>query len=284
MSTDLLLDRASHLYRELADAVGGQRGVFVAGLPGVGKSLLIQQLALIAGEAGRRVHLLQWDVARGAFETPTVLARYPEVDGITHAAIRKAAGFWVRRAIADWDRTHPGDGDLLLGEAPLIGNRLSELAQPQDDPVEALLAGSRSLFLVPAPTAELRQAIERVRAREMSDPLHERERANANPGVIRALWDELALVADRLGVSGRPATTEYDTERYVRAYQRLLRYRQARVLWLRDLLPVRGSPHVHTTVATELVPSVAEVAEALAHAEALAPDDLRRQVERWYAV
>jgi hypothetical protein len=281
---DLLLDRASPLYRELADAIAVRRCVVVAGLPGVGKSLLVQQIGLIAAEAGRTVHLLQWDVARGAFETPSILARYPEVDGITHPAIRKAAGLWVRRAIAAWDHTHSGEGALLLVEAPLIGNRLSELAQPHDEAVEPLLAGSRTVFLVPAPTAELRRAIERARAREMADPLHERERANANPGVIQALWDELAAVADRLGVQRRPGATGYDPETYVGVYKRLLKHRQTRVLWLREVLPVQGSPHDHATVTTELVPSADEAADALAQVERLSPEALRDRVERWYDV
>ena len=44
-----------------------QSVVILAGLPGVGKSLLLQQLARMARAAGRQVSLLQWDVARRAF-------------------------------------------------------------------------------------------------------------------------------------------------------------------------------------------------------------------------
>ena len=33
--------------------------------------------------AGRRAHAIQWDVTRAAFETPEILARYPEVEGVT---------------------------------------------------------------------------------------------------------------------------------------------------------------------------------------------------------
>ena len=115
----------------------------------MGKSLLLQQLSLIAGEVGRRVHLLQWDVARGPFETPEILARYPETDGVTHAVIRKAAGLWAREAVGAWQRRHADPRDLLIGEVPLIGNRLIELVQRRDDEVEGLLAGEGSVFLIP---------------------------------------------------------------------------------------------------------------------------------------
>src|SRR5687768_2694168 len=100
MTDAAVVPRDSGLYRTLHRAATERRCVFFAGLPGVGKSLLLQQTGLIAAEAGRRVALLQWDVVRGSFETPEVLARYPEVDGVTHAVIRKAVGLWARGAVA----------------------------------------------------------------------------------------------------------------------------------------------------------------------------------------
>lgn len=55
--------------RDALVALGREaRMIFFAGLPGTGKSLLIHQLAHLAHARGRRVHLLQWDVARPAFE------------------------------------------------------------------------------------------------------------------------------------------------------------------------------------------------------------------------
>jgi len=105
---------------------------------------MLQQFALIANEIGRVVHLLQWDVARGAFETPDLLARYPEVNGITHAAIRKAVGLWAREAVWRWERAHGEARHLLIGETPLIGNRLIELAQRREDEVEPLRPAARA--------------------------------------------------------------------------------------------------------------------------------------------
>jgi adenylylsulfate kinase-like enzyme len=94
--TNIILPSDSILYHTFAQLIGSQRLVVFAGLPGVGKSLLSQQLALMAHRAGRNVHLLQWDVARQPFATdPYVLTNYPEVDGVTHAAVRKAMGLCI---------------------------------------------------------------------------------------------------------------------------------------------------------------------------------------------
>ena len=79
---------------------------------------------------GRRVHLLQWDVARPVFEASGAGRRYPLADGVTHPVIRKAAGLWVRAALADWSERNRAPEHLLVGETPFVGNRFVELARP----------------------------------------------------------------------------------------------------------------------------------------------------------
>src|SRR5579864_1476208 len=106
------------------------RVIFVTGLPGTGKSLVIRGLADLAAGAGRTVHTLQWDVARPVFEASPVGRRYPLVDGVTHVVIRKAAGLWVRGALADWHAANPSAAHVLIGELPLVGGRFIELARP----------------------------------------------------------------------------------------------------------------------------------------------------------
>ena len=124
---------------------------------------------------------------------------------MTHAVIRKAAGLWARGAVGAWQQRHPDPSDLLIGEVPLIGNRLIELVQRRDDEVEGLLAGEGTVFLIPVPSREVRQVIEAARVREMASPLHERERANAVPSLVQALWEEVAAVARELGVPLPPS-------------------------------------------------------------------------------
>jgi adenylylsulfate kinase-like enzyme len=124
-------------------ALAGRRMVFFAGLPGTGKSLLAHQLLHLASGSGRRVHLLQWDVARPVFEASDAGRRYPLADGVTHPVIRRAAGLWAREALVEWSERHRDPEHLLVGETPFVGNRFVELARRVDDRAEALLTRRR---------------------------------------------------------------------------------------------------------------------------------------------
>ncbi|MFN8634509.1 MAG: hypothetical protein U0893_11685 [Chloroflexota bacterium] len=315
MSETSILPPDSELYRRLHEAAREQRWVFFAGLPGVGKSLLLQQLALLATQAGRSVSLLQWDVARGPFETPAILACYPEVDGVTHAVIRKAAGVWARDAVGQWDQQHPSRSDILIGEVPLIGNRLIELVQRQDDRVEELLAGEQTLFLIPVPSREVRQAIEAARIREMADPQHDRERANAVPSLVDALWQEVATVARALGMTSEEAPSPnpspvrgrgrrtacslsrargrgwgggqhrgFDPDVYAAVYQHLLRHRHAERLDVTSVLPVRTSVYDALGAARDLLPDTDDVRRVMDRVSARPEADVDREVADWFRV
>lgn len=284
MRAALVLPRDLGALLILQHAARQRRCVFLAGLPGVGKSLLLQQLALLAAEAGRALHTLQWDVARGAFETPEILTRYPEVDGVTHAAIRKAAGLWARGAVSAWRRAHADARHLLLGEVPLVGNRLIELAQRRSDDVELLLASEETLFLVPVPTCAVRQVIETSRVREMASPRHERERANAPPGVVQALWEEVARVAACWGLATPGPGGAYDPDLYLAVYCRLLRHRRVLPLPITDVLPVSTSAYELPAAADDLVPTPDEVRRALVQVERIPAADVEREVAGWFHV
>ncbi|MDE2728894.1 MAG: hypothetical protein OXI19_12800, partial [Gemmatimonadota bacterium] len=64
-----LIPEDSGLFQTLRHLVDARKMVFLAGLPGTGKSLLLQQLAILAHGRGRTPHLLQWDVCRLPFLT-----------------------------------------------------------------------------------------------------------------------------------------------------------------------------------------------------------------------
>lgn len=78
MAGDVVIAGARDLETVLTSLAREKRMVFFAGLPGVGKSLFNRELSRAAHTAGRTVHLLQWDVVRPVFVTPTIDARYPE--------------------------------------------------------------------------------------------------------------------------------------------------------------------------------------------------------------
>lgn len=284
MPATLVLPPHSTVLEELHRAAREQRCVFFAGLAGVGKSLLLQQLALVAHRLGRRVHVLQWDVARLEFESPEVMVRYPEVDGVTHAAIRKGVGLWVREAVTRWDASHPEFDHLLVGETPLIGNRFIELARVEDDPAEALLADARTEFLVPVPSKAVRQAIEQARAREMEHPLHEREASNAPPTVLRAQWGQVLEAGALLGIAPAEPAAAYTPSVYAEVYVRLLRRRHHRILPIEDVLRPLGSAYELDIAAGELRPTADEVARAMAAVESYPPGQLEAQVDGWFRV
>jgi hypothetical protein len=269
----------------LVRGLAGRRMVFFAGLPGTGKSLLVHQLTHTARAAGRTVHLLQWDVARPLFEASADGRRYPIVDGVTHPLVRKAAGLWVRDALAAWSARHPEPAHLLVGEAPLVGGRFIELARAIDDPAEPLLTGPGCRFVITVPSREVRGFLEAERARRAARPLHPREREDAPPSVLRDLWRELADVSRALGEAGAGPETTYAPDVYARTYARILRHRPVEILPLDAILPTeRLSVYDFPDPPADLVPTGAEATTFIRAAETRYPDlgSLEREIERWW--
>ena len=282
-------------------ALGGQRLVFFAGLPGTGKSLLVHQLAHLAGASGRSIHLLQWDVARPPFEASPAGRRYPPADGVTHRVIRRAAGLWARHAIANWGERHPDPRHLLIGETPFVGNRFVELAHRLDDRVEPLLAGPRFRFVIAVPSAEVRRFLEAQRERRAADPLHPREREDAPPHVLRDLWRDLAAVARQMGISGSDAgrgagresasgadgPTPFDPVVYRQVYEAVLRHRNIEIVALNTILPTEKlSVYDFAIAPADLAPSEAEAEQFIREVEGryAGPATLEREIARWWEV
>lgn len=277
----LIIPVESPLYQHFQDALEHRHIILLAGLPGVGKSLYLQQLALMAEQQGKHVYLLQWDVTRQAFETPEILAEYPEIDGVTHAGIRKAVGMWARQALANWAK-HRQDNAILLGEVPLIGNRLIELAQQHDDEVEAVLASEATLFMLPVPSKRIRERIEKARAQSISQPQHARENADAPSHVLRALWHQVHALARQWQWTSSEDTA-YDPVLYRQVYQRLLQHRRLQVLEIDEAFTPQGSVYDLHAIAGELAADGEDVARIMReirhHYRA---DELEQVVAQWH--
>ncbi|OLF12836.1 hypothetical protein BLA60_06085 [Actinophytocola xinjiangensis] len=249
-----------------------------AGIPGTGKSLWVQQVSLLAEAEGRRVHLLQWDVVCEVFESSAAARRFPPVDGVTHVGVRAGVGWWARRAMGAWGRAHPGEQHLMVVEAPLVGNRLAELARVRPDDAEALLGRRCGVFVVPAPSERVRRVIEDSRRRESREPWHVRERACAAPAVVDHLWQEIAGLADEPGTGDEPG---YRRDVFVAVYRKVLRDRAVVVLPVDEVLPVVTSPHEAGAEVVDVLPSAREVAEAMALVGRWSPERLRADAEHW---
>jgi hypothetical protein len=275
---DVTITGAGHLDAALSRIARVHRIVCISGLPGVGKSLCVRELARTAAAAGRSVHLLQWDVVRLAFATPSIEARYPEREGITHAMIRVAVGKWARGAVLRWHQDHPSTG-LLIGEVPIIGHRLLDLVQVQDDDVEPLLAGEETLFVTPVPSAGVRADIANARGRTTAAPVHARETGDAPPGIVESSWHEIyALAADPpLGPDA------YDPQVYAAVYRQLLRHRHAITLWMNAPLEPRTSVYDLGVTAHELTPAPDEVSATVAQLQRdYTEHDIEQIAARWF--
>lgn len=289
LSPPLLLPCDSLLYRQLMTLVTDKRLVFFAGLPGTGKSLWIHQLTHLAAAAGRRVHLLQWDVARPVFEAHPAAQRYPLADGVTHGVIRLAVGRWARWAIAAWQQQHAEPEALLIGETPLIGHRLIELARVADDAAEALLRQPACVFVLPVPSPQVRAHIEAERRRRMVAPAHAREQEDAPPHVLHALWQELKQIAPGLGVPLPESTAPlpYEPTVYRGVYQALLRHRHVEVLWCETVLPTTTfSVYDFASQPPVLTPDPDEVQRCIQEVEHEYPDGsaVQHAMARWHVV
>lgn len=278
--TKLILPPDSPIHQCFAGLLAVADRVFLSGLPGVGKSLLLQQLTLMALDAGRPVHLLQWDTARQPFETPD----YPLVGGATHHLVIQAVGVWLRTALVEWEAAHRADGAMLIGEAPLIGGRLMEIARPAPDEAEALLANQRTQFVLPLPSRAVRAIIEARRERSIAHPQHENEAHDAPPDLLRALWNDLNRVALQLGLTDANETqSPYSPEIYEAVYRHLLRYRRVISLPMdRPLQPV-DSVYEGAADLPQLVASRENAQGILAVVAATTPEQVaREQLSRWY--
>ena len=282
----LIVDRDPPLHAALGKLAAEARLVFFAGLPGTGKSLLIHQLAHLAHARNRRVYLLQWDVARPRFEASAAGQRYPQDNGVTHGVIRLAVGRWARAAIAAWK---PDGNDLLIGETPFIGNRLIELARPSADDAEPVLTAHTTKFVIPVPSVALRAHLETLREQRTAAPLHDREREDAPPVVLRALWRQVVAAARDLGFASAidHAEPPYDPATYRRVYAHVLKHRHVESVPLETRLRTeRFSGYDFDVDTIDVVPSAEDAGLFIDDVEVHYPDQeaVEREIDGWYRV
>jgi hypothetical protein len=272
------LDLHAQLHR-----LSQQRIVFFAGMPGTGKSLMAHQLTHLAASKGRRVHLLQWDVARPVFEQHEMAAPYPRTNGVTDPIVRLATGLWARSRIADWDAQESAEA-ILIGETPFIGNRFTELARVQHDTAELVLRRDDCRFVLSLPVNEVQAHVVAERARRFETPVNPHEVEDAPPHLIASSWHDLYGDAWKLGVivpADVQYTGRYDADTYRQIYEQLLRHRNLDLLPVDAVLPTATMSVYDIEVPVErLIPEPGEVVRFIMAAESLGP----AAVERWWDV
>ena len=285
---NVIIPPTSQLYMMFNRLLDNQRIVIFTGLPGVGKSLLINQLAHLAYFSGHKVHLFQWDVLRNAFMTDRIASLFPDTDGITHSVIRRAAGLWVRQVVAKWHQEHLGEKSILIGEAPLIGNRLLELVLPRNDAAESILLEESTRFVLPIPSRRIRRMMETARQASIKNPRDSRELSDAAPEVLKALWMELLRAARALNIPTPPESSneEYDPKTYESVYLQVLKHRRYEI----TRIDIRLSAHDRSVYTfdmpiKELIPNVSEVSHSIEEVEHSYPNlnELEQEMGEWYA-
>jgi len=133
--------------------------------------------------------------------------------------------------------------------------------------------------------ADVREAIEKARARDMQRPSHQRETANAPLSLLQAQWPQVLEAASLLDIAPPRLPSDYEPGLYAAVYTRILRLRRHRVLFIDDILVPRGSAYAFDVpIHSELRPGVEDVKVAMSVVENWPPDLLAMDVERWYAV
>ena len=220
-----IIPESSPVFSTLKKAAETAKAVVFSGLPGVGKSLYINQFQRIAANAGKKVTVIQWDIARKAFETIAIAKRYPMGDGVVHNGVKLCAGKWLTDTIKDWLTTHQEASELLLIEAPLVGHRFIELAKVQEDVVlETFFKSPAFQMIVPIPSKRVREKIEADRRAQIAEDA--KTWVGAKPSVMLMLWKMICGIANEFGknipMDGQPP---YDPAVYEFVFGKILQHR-----------------------------------------------------------
>ncbi len=280
-----IIPTSSLVYKSLEQAAITAKGLVFSGLPGVGKSLYINQFQKIAAAAGRNVTVIQWDIARKAFETPEIAKHFPMGDGVVHNGLKLSVGKWLLNTIKDWLSTNKKE-DLLLIEAPLVGHRFVELAKIQEDPIlEEFFKSESFQIIAPIPSKKVRAKIEADRAAQIAEDA--KVWSGAKPSVMLMLWKMICGIANEFGrnipMDGQPP---YDPEIYEFVFGEILKHRHFVPLHIDEVFDVNitDEKELHNT---------GSLAADAATANQLAKDILEKYptsksvdeiVDTWYLV
>ncbi|MFK7984079.1 MAG: metallophosphoesterase [Saprospiraceae bacterium] len=279
-----VIPESSSVYQILAKAAKSAKAVVFSGLPGVGKSLYINQFQLIAAAEGKKVTVIQWDIARKSFETKEIATRYPMGPGIVHNGVKLSVGKWLIATIKKWLANHSSEENILLIEAPLVGHRFIELASIQaDTALETFFKSNAFQMIVPIPSKKVRAKIEADRRAQVAEDA--KVWTGAKPSVMLMLWKMICGIANEFGrhipMDGQPP---YDPEVYDFVFGKILQHRHFSPLHIEEIYPVsiENEADLHNTDSL-----AADAETANQYAEKVAteyPDlaDIDKVVEGWY--
>jgi len=234
----VIIPESSELSLQFQEIADSTRLVIFSGLPGVGKSLYVREFCRIAKSRGKTVEMIQWDVARKAFETEYISEHFPMGEGTVHNGLKLIAGDWLMKFLKDWIKKNSSPNNLLIVEAPLVGHRFVELAHVNEDgDLEDFLASKQTKVIVPIPTKRIRRIIEDERARQVKEDA--KVWSGAKPSVMLELWKDTCAIANEFGMDiDLSVQPPYSDGIYEYVYSLILKNRHLEALIIDEIFEV----------------------------------------------
>lgn len=278
-----MIPASSKLYQRLEALAQHSKLVAFTGLPGVGKSLYVKQFIKIVQKLDRPLTVIQWDMARKAFETPEIFEKFPMGDGTVHNGVKVSIGKWFIHEVDQWRMLHAFDDHILLIEAPLVGHRFIELVTPtKHDQLEHFLSNEVCQIVAPIPSKELRKKIEADRKAQVDD--NATQWIGAKPSVMLMLWKMICGIANEMGKDiDMESQPQYDPTIYEFVFSNILKHRHFTPLHIGEIFKVDISEESELAVTDSLV-ATAEQANHYADLVDQAYDEttLNELVNNWY--
>ena len=279
-----IIPKSHKIHQDFRQLIQDRKLVVFSGLPGVGKSLYINEFYRIAQSMNVSVDLVQWDVARKAFETDLINTHYPMGDGIVHNGLKLIAGEWLMQFIKIWLSENENSARLLLVEAPLVGHRFIELVKPIEDTyLETFLKSDQTVVVMPIPTKKVRKAIEEARAKQVNEDA--KVWFGAKPSVMQMLWNMTCDIAIELGYDlAKNDHYNYDPDIYIWVFQKILKHRHFTPLIIDTLFDVPSDNEQSLHSLSSFKASDAEANEIGEEVISKYPgaEEIDRIVDNWY--
>jgi len=278
-----LIPTDSNVYQQIEALADQAKVVVFVGLPGTGKSLYINQYYAIARAKNKAVDIIQWDVARKSFETAKLKTIFPIKNGQTHAGTRLSAGLWLVDYIKFWQLQNENKKDkILLIEAPLVGNRFSELAHLQSEPLlESFLSSGQVQFLLPIPSLAVRKKIEADR--ESQVPESAVSWSGAKLSVMHQLWlDTLDIARKKQLIETK--NNAYCPALYSKIYNKILRHRNVTMLEVNEIFDMKIQNEASLHGLINILPRAAEVRQMSTIIQKLYKnrDEMNDKADAWF--
>ncbi len=279
-----IIPDTSPVAKQLKSVLVDTQVIIISGLPGVGKSLYVQEIQNMAQEDCLDFDIIQWDIARKSFETESILAKYPMGEGTVHNGLKLCAGLWLMDTLTKWLEEYQDSNRKLIIEAPLVGNRFVELVQKNsNEKLEAYLSSKAVKVIMPIPSKKVRKLIEDARAEQVKEDA--KSWMGAKPSVIQMLWDMTCDLAVELGLEmDNTKPVPYDPKVYIYVFEQILKHRNFIPLNIDEVfeVPKQSEDELHNLDSMKATFDEADVFGEEVFRKYSSDEEINTIVDNWY--